>query len=82
MYPQHNQFNPACLYCGARIIQHLGTMQIPASDCTRRHRDALAVWVAHGHSEAEMRALVNGPPAIAPLPIPEPPASKLAKGKK
>mgnify|MGYP003606892547 CR=1 FL=1 len=66
LYPQHNQFNPACLYCGARIIQHLGTMQIPQSDCTRRRRDALATWVAHGHNEAQIRALASGPLALTP----------------
>ena len=82
LYPQHNQFNPACLYCGARIIQHLGTLQIPQSDCTRRRRDALATWVAHGHNEAQIRALASGPLALTPLPDTTQPDSKPPKPRR
>ena len=68
LYPPHHHYNPACLYCGARIIQHLGTLPIPQSECTRRRRNELAIWLEHGHSEAQIRALVDGPLALAPLP--------------
>jgi hypothetical protein len=82
LYQAHNQFNPACLYCGARIIQHLGTMQIQKSDCTRRRRDALATWVAHGHNEAQIRALASGPLALTPLPDTTQPDSKPPKPRR
>lgn len=59
LYPAHNQFNPACLYCGARILQHLGTLAIPPSECRNRRRNELAIWVAHGHSEAQLRELAK-----------------------
>lgn len=59
-------FNPACLHCGARLIQHLGTLPIPTADCVRRRRAVLADWMAHGHTEADLRALAKGPTAIAP----------------
>lgn len=68
-------FSPACLHCGARIIQHLGQMLIPQSECTQRRRAALADWLAWGHSEAEIRRLVKGPLAVAPE-APAPPAKK------
>jgi len=64
-----NRFRPACLHCGARIIQHLGTLQIGQSECAQRRRAALADWLAWGHSEAEIRKLAKGPLAIAPEPV-------------
>lgn len=59
-------FNPACLHCGARIIQRLGLMGLHPQECVQRRRAQLAVWVAHGHSEALIRKLVSGPTCIAP----------------
>ncbi len=65
--PQHRLFNPACLYCGARIIQHLGTLPISTSEIATRRRTNLADWVAHGHSEAQIRALAKGALCTGPL---------------
>lgn len=59
-------FNPACLHCGARLIQSLGRLPIPASECRQRRQAMLAHWLKHGHSEAEIRALVKGPLAVQP----------------
>jgi len=67
-YPQHRWFDPACLWCGARIIQHLGTLPMPASECTSRRRANLQIWLAHGHSETQIRTLAKGPLSLAPLP--------------
>lgn len=64
--PQWRQFNPACLYCGARILQCLGTLDIAVSECRQRRRESLAVWLQHGHNEQEIRAMVKGPLAIGP----------------
>ena len=77
-YPQHRWFNPACLHCGARMIQHLGCLPIAASEITQRRRQVLLDWAAHGHSEKDLRALAKGPLAIAPLPAPVTPATAQA----
>lgn len=64
--PQRTWFNPACLHCGARMIQHLGRLPIPASEIAQRRRQVLLDWAEHGHSEKDLRALAMGPLAIAP----------------
>lgn len=58
-------FSPACLYCGARLIQHLGQLPIAASECKARRQTVLKDWLSYGHREDELRALLNGPPALA-----------------
>ena len=60
-------FCPSCIYCGARLIQVIGTFAIAASVCTARRRVVLADWMAHGHSEQEIRRLAKGPLAIGPV---------------
>lgn len=67
-YPQHRLFNPACLHCGARMIQMLGTLRLPPEQIAQRRRNELAIWVEHGHSEAQIRALSKGELAIGPAP--------------
>jgi hypothetical protein len=67
-FPGYRMFNPACLHCGVRIIQSIGTLQIAASEASKRRTAQLKDWVAFGHSEAEIRRLVKGPLAIAPQP--------------
>ena len=59
-------FNPACLHCGARLIQYLGTLPIAPAECAQRRRAVLADWMAHGHAESDLRSLAKGPLAIAP----------------
>lgn len=59
-------FDPACTHCGARVIQFLGRLPIPASECRQRRQAMLALWIKHGHDEAEIRELVKGPLAIQP----------------
>ncbi len=66
--PAYPMFNPACLHCGARIIQAIGTLQIAASEASKRRTAQLKDWVAFGHLESEIRRLVKGPLAIAPPP--------------
>ena len=56
-----NTYDPACLYCGARLIQQLGKLRTSSSQqISQRRRNELAIWVAQGHSEAEIRALAKG----------------------
>ena len=59
-------YNPACIYCGARLIQRLALRDISNAECTTRRKAVLADWVAWGHSEAEIRRLVKGGPALQP----------------
>jgi hypothetical protein len=60
-------FTPKCIYCGARLIQMLGRLQIPASDCSARRKAVLSDWVKYGHSETEIRQLVKGSTALGPV---------------
>ena len=60
-------FTPKCIYCGARLIQMLGRLQIPASECSARRRAVLSDWVKYGHSETEIRDLVKGSMALGPV---------------
>ena len=73
--PLRNWFNPACLHCGARMIQHLGTLPIAPSAITQRRRQVLLDWGEHGHSEQALRALAKGPLAIAPQTEPSGPVA-------
>lgn len=65
-FPEYNLFTPACIYCGARLIQRLGQLSRPPSEITARRRAVLADWMAHGHSEQALRQLAKGPMAIGP----------------
>ena len=71
-FPGYRFFCPSCVYCGARLIQHLGTYRITTQECVQRRRVVLADWMAHGHPEAQLRALAKGPLPIAPAHAPEP----------
>lgn len=73
--PAHNLYTPACLWCGARLIQALGRLHDrPRSEIAARRRAVLTDWMAYGHEEAQLRALAKGPKAFAP----ERPASSSA----
>jgi hypothetical protein len=66
--PGHCWFSPACLHCGARLIQAIGGLPIPATQVSQRRRAVLTDWMAHGHPEAEIRTLAALPErALAPL---------------
>lgn len=52
-------FTPACLWCGARLIQRIGRMPIPAIAARPRQRAVLDDWVAYGHADAELRRLAK-----------------------
>lgn len=74
-FPDYRMFNPACLHCGARLIQLLGRMPIGNADCTARRRQVLVDWMARGHSEADLRRLAKGPLALSPTGQVKPTAS-------
>lgn len=60
-------FDLACLWCGARLIQRLGKLRVTNAEITQRRRAVLADWVGYGHKETEIRDLVPGPMALAPI---------------
>lgn len=70
-FAAYRWFNPACLYCGARLIQHLGTLPIPASACKERRQTVLRDWLRYGHCETTLRALAAGPPCYGPESVVE-----------
>lgn len=72
-------FSPACLYCGARIIQQLGTLPILPAQIAARRRENLALWVSHGHSEQSLRLLVKGCHCVGPAAALEPVPLSLKK---
>lgn len=63
-WPYHD---PACIYCGARLIQRLGRIRQLPSIITQRRQVVLRDWMAMGHSEQEIRELVKGLMAVAPV---------------
>ena len=54
-----NTFDPSCLFCGARLIQKIGRLQLSVTESTARKRAVLADWLALGHSELHIRALAK-----------------------
>lgn len=59
--PLHNAYNPACAWCGARIIQAIRSRvgQVPREERSLRASAELAHWVKWGHDEALIRSLVR-----------------------
>ena len=67
--PWHRtQYNPACIHCGARLIQWLQRKCTSSrADRAERCRSALSMWMAYGHSEDEIRKLAKAKQwAVAP----------------
>ncbi len=56
MYPVHC---PSCAFCGARLIQGIQRLPIPHENKIARCRTVLRDWMAHGHSELEIRRLAK-----------------------
>lgn len=65
----HRLFNPACIYCGGRLIQAISRARkgITPAEITQRRRVVLADWMAAGHPEQELRDLAKSKsPALQP----------------
>lgn len=65
----HSLFDPACLWCGARLIQCIRRLKgiRPRDELTARCQVVIRDWVAYGHAESELRALCDGPMAVQPI---------------
>ncbi len=57
-YPGHT---PACVYCGARLVQRIQRLPISANEKATRCRAVLADWLAHRHDEIQLRHLAKLP---------------------
>ena len=64
--PDHRQFDPACLFCGARLIRRLSQFGLDRAALSERRRRVLADWMAYGHAESELRAWAKSPDCFAP----------------
>lgn len=60
-YPGHRMFTPRCIHCGARLIRMIGELTLPRFELSARRKAVLSDWIAHGHSEIEIRRLVKSP---------------------
>ena len=63
----YRMFDPLCKWCGARLIQSIDRLAIPAAMATARRKVVLADWMKYGHDEQELRDLVKGPIAFEPV---------------
>lgn len=61
-YGNARLFNPACLRCGGRYLRAIQRLRIPDEEKRAWLRKALADWMAHGHSEQELRDLAAKKP--------------------
>lgn len=69
--PAHRMFSPACLWCGARLIQSLAGLRNAHNrreEIGERRRAVLSGWMAYGHDETELRRLAKGPRPLEPEP--------------
>jgi len=54
---EYPMFDPACIFCGARLIWRIQRKQITRDERVSRCRAVLQDWMKYGHSEAEIRRL-------------------------
>ena len=86
--PQWPRHCPTCLWCGARILRRILNLKgvRTKQELSARASLALQVWVAHGHSESQLRTLCADGCLIQPLsgaqPVDEPTKTKPAKKRK
>ena len=52
-------FDPRCLWCGARLLQRIPAFCKTNAEASQRRKAQLAVWMAQGHAESELRELAK-----------------------
>lgn len=57
--PGYSMFDPACHFCGARLIWRIQRLQIGREEARGRCRKVLNDWLQYGHSESEIRRLAK-----------------------
>lgn len=63
-FHSYTLFNRKCKWCGARLVQVLGTLDRSAAEIKRRRSAALDDWEQMGHDRAEVRSLAMGALAL------------------
>lgn len=67
-HPGFRRFNPACLWCGARYLQAVGSILLTKQKRTEWRLKILDDWTAIGHDREELRTLAKGETTpIAPV---------------
>lgn len=61
-------FNPACLWCGGRILATIQRLPKSPNERSTRCKAMLAAWMGYGHDEQLLRALAKEPCALQPQP--------------
>ena len=69
-------FNPACLYCGVRLLIRLGKRNIGVTECRERRQAMLKVWTDWGHDEQHIRTLFRKGIGLEPVMESERPSKK------
>jgi len=64
--PKWNRYDPSCIYCGARLLRQIGTLDIPKEMIQKRRTKVLTDWVKQGHNEDQIRNLLRSGPWIEP----------------
>ena len=59
--------SPKCIYCTARLIKRIGSLQIAVSEASARRRAVLQDALNYGHAEKEIRDLVKDGPWVQPV---------------
>lgn len=66
--PGWNFFNPACIWCGARLVGRLRKLPRRPGEIQARQAKVLEDWASYGHSKDEMLALSHDECPVSPLP--------------
>lgn len=81
--PGWSMFNPACLWCGARLVQRIRNLPRPGAEIKARQSKVLEDWQAMGHDRSELLRLSRTECPVAPLdsepPTPTKPRSARQK---
>lgn len=49
------RYDPACLWCGARLVQAIGRCGVSSDRVKQRRLRVIADWAAHGHDRESLR---------------------------
>ena len=66
--PDHRMYDPACLWCGARLLRNLRRHPITTDQLKARRQTVLSDWMRYGHAEADLRAWAKRDDCFDPGP--------------
>lgn len=67
--PAWRRYDPACVHCGARLVQTIRGLRgiRPRDELVNRVKTVMDDWTAMGHDLQVLRDLISGPPALQPI---------------